>query len=354
MGSSSRLLKFQRMVVLLILCTGILMLVVPVPGLDLVPGTSQSSVPVISNGDPVTIHGIATGQPQNGLMVWVIGYNYLKISNIQVNDDNTYSYEMKSADTANLASGQYLVIVQHPMMNGQFDITYDPATGNVINRQLGGGTAIFQLGNAGNLQSPDAATALMQAIGSQNVDDTFATASFSVSPPNTFIHPVGDHTVGEKFTITGSTNLAVGDNMQVDVYSSSFVPTGKNQDSAFSGASGVVQVMPGSEGLNTWSFVVDATNFKPDEYIVTVSGITQDVHGSATFNIVRSLPTTVPLPSLTFTTASVPTQSVTEPQVSSTVIPATTMTRKSPLFGQITATALAIALFAIRVRKDHV
>ena len=69
---------------------------------------SQASVPGTSNGDPVDVHGIATGHPQNGLMVWVVGYNYLKISNIQVNSDNTYSYEMKSADTANLASGEYL------------------------------------------------------------------------------------------------------------------------------------------------------------------------------------------------------------------------------------------------------
>ena len=174
----------------------------------------------------------------------------MKISTVAVNSDNTYSYELKSADTQNLAPGQYLVIVQHPMMNGQFDIIYDPSTGQVINRQLGGGTAIFQLTRAGSLQSPDASSALMRAINSQNVDDTFATASFYVSPPDAFIHPVGDHAVGENFTISGSTNLAVGDNLQVDVFSSSFVPTSKNQADTFSGASGMVQVMPGSNGHN--------------------------------------------------------------------------------------------------------
>src|SRR5208337_2361392 len=308
MNSSRRFQKIRLITGVLTACICILLVVVPSQALDLTPGMSQSSMPAISNGDPVTVHGIATGHLQAGLMVWVIGYNYLTISNIQVNADNTYNYEMKSADTENLASGQYLVIVQHPMMNGQFDIVYDPSTGNVINRQLGGGTVIFQLGKTGSLQSPDAASALMQAIGSQNIDDTFATTSFFISPPDTIIHPVGDHVAGENFTITGSTNLAVGDQLQVEVYSSSFQPTGKNQDSSFSGATGVVQVMPGSEGSDTWSFDVDGKDFKPDKYIVTVSGIIQDIKGSATFDIVEPFPTTIPLPSPIPTITTMPSQ----------------------------------------------
>ena len=91
----------------------------------------------------------------NGLRVWLVGYNYVKIDSVSVNDDNTYSYELKPADTENLASGQYLVIVQHPMMNGQFDIAYDPSIGAVIKRQLGSGTAIFH-SVRGSLQTPDA------------------------------------------------------------------------------------------------------------------------------------------------------------------------------------------------------
>jgi len=340
--------KIRKSIVYLALCACVLFIIATAQALDLTPGMSQSSVPVISNGDPVTLHGIATGHPVNGLMVWVIGYNYLKISNIPVNSDNTYSYEMKSADTANLASGQYLVIVQHPMMNGRFDITYDSSTGNVINQQLGSGMAIFQLGKAGNLQSPDAASALMRAISSQNIDDSFATAAFSVNPPDAIINPVGTHTIGEKFVITGSTNLAVGDNLQVDVYSSSFKPSGKNQDSAFSGASGVVQVQPGSNGLNAWSFSVDATGFKPDEYIVTVKGITQDVSGSATFNIVEATPAITPIPSATPVITVLPSIAVTPVPVSS--IPPT---KKSPLSSFMCIGAFAIAIVILHTKKEH-
>jgi hypothetical protein len=332
----------------LIFCLCLFLVVVPSQALDLTPGTAQPSVPVISNGDPVTIHGIATGSPQAGLMVWVIGFNYLTITNIPVNPDTTYSYTMTSADTENLASGQYLVIVQLPA-NGQFNIVYDPSTGNVINRQAGSGTVIFQLGKTGSLQSPDAATALMQAIGSQNVGDMFATASFFVSPPDTIIHPVGDHAVGENFTITGSTNLAVGDQLLVDVYSSSFQPTRKDQGNSFSGASGVVQVVPGSDGSNSWSFNVDAKDFRPDTYIVTVSGIIQDVKGYATFNIVEPLPTTTtPMPSPTPTITTTPSETKTTIPV--TAIPTT---KKSSLAAGICIGAAGMAFIMLRAKKGN-
>jgi len=321
-------------------------LAVPVSAITLTPGSSGTAT--IANGDPVYINGVATGHPNAGLQVWLIGRNTVRVSTIQVNSDNTYSYELKSSDTQNLASGQYMVIVQHPMMNGQFDIVYSPASGKVINKQLGGGMTIFQLTSAGSLQSTDAATALMEAIGSQNIDDTFATASFYVSPPDALVKPVGDHYVGEKFTISGTTNLAVGDRLQVDVYSSSFNPTTKSQSGEYTGASGVVTVVAGNAGRNMWSFDVDASGFRPDEYIVKVAGITEDVAGSTTFTL---LPATAATTATTAETVAV----VTSPQLPSTVttVPATTAvpatvptTRQSPLPAGIAACGL-LAVFCL-------
>ncbi|HUW85711.1 MAG TPA: hypothetical protein VMV55_02415, partial [Methanoregula sp.] len=212
-------------------------LIIPsVSSVTLSPGNSFTGAPNIANGDPVYIHGIATGHPSAGLQVWLIGYNYVKITTVYTNADNTYEYELKSADTRTLAPGQYFVLIQHPMMNAEFDIYYDSLTGSVINRQLGTGTSIFQLTGAGSLQSPEGANALMQAINSQNIDDTFATTSFIVGNPTAFINPVGDHVVGDKFTITGSTNLAVGNNLMIEIVSSSFKPSQKVQGAEFSGS----------------------------------------------------------------------------------------------------------------------
>jgi len=279
--------------------------ILPAIAITLSPGETRSSTPTIANGDPVIVNGIATGHPQNGLQVWLVGTNFAKIDSVPVNADNSFSYELKPADTRNLAPGQYMVIIQHPMMNGEFDIFYNPATGEVINRQLGGGMSIFQITGPGSLQTPSGGLALMQAISSQNIDDTFTTVSFLVSPPNAFIDPPGDHVVGDRFTAGGSTNLAVGDNLMVEITSSSFGPTQKGGGSQFSGVSGMVHVVPGTTGYNRWSFDVDTSTFKPDEYILKVSGITVDVTGSTTFNIVEKIPTTPPT-AITTTTVTTP------------------------------------------------
>jgi trimeric autotransporter adhesin len=287
-------------------------LILPASALDLgTAGYGTTSAGTISNGDPVTLHGIATGHPRNGLQVWVISKNYLKVTTIPVNNDNTFEYELRSPDTRNLASGQYFVVVQHPMMNGQFDVYYDSSSGSVINRELGsGGSQIFKMSGSGSLQGPDSAQALVSAISSQNIDDSFTTYAFTINPPSAFIDPIGDHAIGDRFTIQGSTNLAVGDNLMVDITSSSFKPTQKSGSGEFSGANGMVTVVPGSGGLNHWSFDVDASAFKADEYIVKVSGVTIDVTSSTTFNIVErplvtpativvTAITTTPLPTMT-------------------------------------------------------
>jgi hypothetical protein len=292
----------HKLFFLLILCT---FLIPPVSSITLSPGNSFENAPTIANGDPVFIRGVATGDPRGGLQVWVLGHNYVKMSSVSVNADDTYEFELKSADTQNLASGQYYILIQHPMMNGEFDIYYDSASGSVVNRQLGGGTSIFQLNGPGSLQTPDSAYALMRAINNQNTDDMFATASFIIGNPIALIDMIGDHTVGDKFTITGSTNLAVGNDLLIEIVSSSFSPTQKSQGSEFSGSSGIVKVEPGTNGLNRWSFDVDSSPFKPDEYIVKVSSVTNDVTSSTTFNIVEKMSTTlITSPPATFQTTS--------------------------------------------------
>jgi len=287
----------------------------PATALTLTPGDSSGGIPTIANGDSVYINGIATGNPPQGLQVWLIGTNYVKTATVSVAPDSTYSYQLRPADTMQLAAGQYVVLVQHPMMNGQFDVYYNPSDGKVYNRLTG--MSIFQLTGPGSLDMPASANALMQAIGSQNIDDTFAKTSFYVSTPAASISPIGDHAVGDSFTISGTTNLAAGNNLLVEIRSASFAPTSKNAASGSSGASGTVTVVAGSGSSNRWSFDVDTAGWKPDEYLVTVSGVTIDVTGSASF----SLRTAVPTPGQTI---AKPSPSVAAAITQETPVPATT------------------------------
>jgi len=334
--------SIRNPIFLLLICA--LLIIPPIAAISLSPGSSFAGAPTIANGDPVYIHGTATGHPSNGLQVWLIGYNYVKITTVTTNADNTYEYELKSADTQTLAPGQYFVLVQHPMMNGVFDIYYDSSTGRVINQQLGTGTSIFQLTGTGSLQKTDGANALMQAINSQNLDDTFAVTSFIIGNPTAFINPIGDHAVGDKFTIYGSTNLAVGNNLMIEIISSSFKPTQKVQGADFSGSAGTVKVEPGTNGFNRWSFDVDASTFKPDEYSVKVSGTTTEVTGSTTFNIVEKLPTTVKTPSPEMTVQSV-IPITTKPPTSLTT------TQKSPLSPTMIVIAFVLVGCAMLLKR---
>ena len=337
MTGQSTFARYGCSLLFFVLCAVILM--PSSAAITLTPGDYGSSS-AIANGDPVFIRGIATGHPQSGLQVWILGYNYLKIDIVQVDADNTYIYELKSSETQNLASGQYYVVVQHPMINGQFDIIYAPASGGVINRQLGNGTRIFQITGPGSLQSPDAAYALVRAISNQDVDDSFSTVSFFVSSPATLIKPIGTKHVGDSFTITGSTNLAVGDTLMVEIISSSFKPTQKAQSGEFSGSSGTVQVMPGTNGYNRWSFDVDSSTFRPDEYLVKVSGMTVDVTGSTTFILLERPPTTIETITVVSTTGTVTALPSTLP------LPART-TQKSPLRFPLITCTIALAAVAI-------
>ncbi len=336
--------SLRNPVFLLLLCA--LLIIPPLSAISLSPGSSFAGAPTIANGDLVSVHGIATGHPRDGLQVWLIGYNYVKITTVSTNADNTYEYELKSADTQSLAPGQYFVLVQHPMMNAEFDIYYDSSTGRVINRQLGTGTSIFQLTGSGSLQNSDGANALMRAINSQNLDDTFATTSFIIGNPTAFINPIEDHAVGDTFTIHGSTNLAVGNNLMIEIISSSFKPTQKVQGGEFSGSAGTVKVEPGTNGFNRWSFDVDTSTFKPDEYIVQVSGTTIEVTGSTTFNIVDKLPTSVktPLPETTVRTVI--------PITTTPPTPLTT-TQKSPLSPTLIVIGIVLAGCAMLLKRDN-
>jgi hypothetical protein len=270
------------------ICLVVVILALIPPGagaISLTPGGSTATV--IAQGDPLYIRGVATGQPQVGLQIWFIGTNFAKVMTVPVNNDDTYEYELYPADTANLASGEYVVVIQHPMMNGRFDIIYDAATGNVINVQTG--QNIYRFTGSGSLTSTDAAAALINAISSQNIDDTFTTVSFFVNSPAVGINPIGDRQVGDTFAMNGTTNLAVGDDLNVQIFPASFQPTAKTQPvGGSSGAAGMVKVMPGIATANSWSFYINTAGFAPGAYIVTVSGVLVDVTATATFNLVSA------------------------------------------------------------------
>ncbi len=99
-----------------------------------------------------------------------------------------------------------------------------------------------------------------------------------------FLEPVKDYHVGDTITLRGTTILATGDPLLIEVISSSFGPAPKSSSQSFTGVSGIAIVTNGmTGGPNTWSFSFPTGGFIEDTYIVTVSGIGINVRDSTTF-----------------------------------------------------------------------
>lgn len=295
---------------------------------------------VVARGDPVEIRGTATGSPSPGVAIWIFGINRLIYSTVSVNSDSTFSYELNEAETSTLASGQYYVLVQHPGSGNIFDVYPDASRDLVLSTYPVPGSPIFRVAGPGALTSSQAADALITAINSPFIDDTYSSFQFLLVNPQISINPIGNHTVGETITLSGTTNLAAGDQLLVEIFSESFGPTPKDQPGAFSGASGTVPVVPGA--INTWSFSFGSGDFVPDTYRVQVSGVT--VPGAvATGSFVLSVVTPTPTPTPTPVPTTVPTTVV-------TTVPTTVPTTVA-LSWIIIPGALIIVLIGYGVRR---
>jgi len=319
--------------------------------------SATASQSTVAQGDQIFITGTAEGQPSKGVQIWVLGKNYPKsiddVKTQSVNSDGSFKYEITRSTTTGLYQGQYFVVVQHPMQNTIFDVVAVQDGSNVVvkNMQLGVagvGTKVFTLLGAGSLQGSDAAEALVQGINDPNVDDTYTKLQFIVETPKITIAPISDKHVGDKFTITATTNMQVDDDVLVQVVSSSFKPTQKSQSGEFSGAGQTIKVKKGDSGLNTLSIDVDASSFKPDEYLVTMSGVLVVASDSALFNVLEgTAPTAVP---------SVTATAVAPVTTAATIVPVTTVptpvpTTKSPGYGALIALIGLGAVAFIVVRR---
>ena len=326
--------------------------------------SATASQSTVAKGDRIYITGTAEGQPSS-VAIWILGKNFYTRAGESVNADASFKYEVRQETTKNLAAGQYFVVVQHPMQNNRFDVAVTDDNGVAINTLdvkndlwvtnlmlkdvvTGAYSKIFKLGGAGSLQGSDAAEALVQGINDANVDDTYTKLQFLVEEPVIRIDPIGDKHVGDKFTITAQTNLAVDDEVLVQVYSSSFKPTQKSQSGEFSGATGTIKVTKGDSGMNKLSFDVDSSTFKPDEYIVTEQAVIQnDATGTALFNVLESQPET-PTPTAVVTTVA-PTTVPPTTVVATTATPVPTT--KSPGYGALIALIGLGAVAFIVVRR---
>lgn len=312
--------------------------------------TATMSSATVARGDDVTITGTAQGNPSN-VNVWVFGKNYyggangaLAVQSVSVESDGTFDYDI--LNTQNLVAGQYFVVVQHPM-GANFEVAQGVAPQNVnaIYRAgaTGGVTDVF-VAELTRLQAAEAANALIDALESPYVNDAYTKLTFFLEDAWIRIDPVGDQTAGSTFTISGTTNLAAGEQLIVEVTSAAFQPGTVGETTGFSSDAGTVTIQQG-ETANTWSFEVDATGFRPDQYIVTVESIEAGTSTTGSFNVIAGQPTTQPTGNVTATPTGTET---TAPTATATTAAPT----QSPGFGALVALAGLGAVAFLVLRRN--
>jgi hypothetical protein len=128
----------------------------------------------------------------------------------------------------------------------------------------------------------------------------------------TTIDEIGTVAAGETVTISGTTNLAPGNRLLVEVTPVAFGPANASAPGGGGGASGTAVVQAGNDTLNTWSIAMETAGFQPGEYIVTVDWVEGDATASTTFTVTEAGAAT-PMATAPATTATTPPATTTEP-----------------------------------------
>jgi len=139
--------------------------------------------PSFVQGEPLYLAGTATGNPQKGVQIWIFGDEICLLKTVTVNPKHEYSLELHHEEAKELPSGQYFIVVQHPMMNNEFDVYLDADNKKVLSNYPKPGTELFSLEGPASKKGADAATALSMALNDSGIDDTYVKLTFLIEKP---------------------------------------------------------------------------------------------------------------------------------------------------------------------------
>ena len=110
------------------------------------------------------------------------------------------------------------------------------------------------------------------------------------TPPSLYwikIDPISDKQEGEIFTINATTNLSVGNDIFVQIFDDKYTHNHPKMQGPYYGGWETVKVIEGRNGINTISFIANASefNFIPEKYIVSEAAVTEDAEEQTQFNI---------------------------------------------------------------------
>lgn len=232
----------------------------------------------IAKGDDFYITGTATETSFSGVAIWVFGQNTFNHWIVDVRDDASYVMAIPSSFTKNLPTGQYFVVIQHPMDNHAYDVMPVISRESIVVKNSFN-KAKFIVSGKGSLSSMEAAVNLIEFLNISGIDDTYTKLQFLMEDPVIQIDQIPPKKSGDKFSITGQTNLSVDNEVLVEVFPRLIPPNGES----YFGIRGVIKIVKGDVGLNKFSFDIELVNTKSGEYIVNVISYKTGIVGNQIF-----------------------------------------------------------------------
>ena len=123
--------------------------------------TATVSPSTVAQGHNIFIKCTVEGQPSS-VAIWILGKNSALKQTVAVKVDGSFSYEIMQDTTNSMYSGQYFVVVQHPGLNGLYDIDWAGARQSTSMIMAEQQCHLFKIYGPGSLQGFDAVAALEQ------------------------------------------------------------------------------------------------------------------------------------------------------------------------------------------------
>ncbi|MDX8549842.1 DUF3821 domain-containing protein [Methanospirillum sp. J.3.6.1-F.2.7.3] len=270
----------------------------------------------VAQGDELTITGSSGGNPDAGVAIWIFGRNFFWYDTASVERGGYFSYDLSRAMTSDMAPGEYSVIVQHPMADGEFNLWPDRNREVVLGTTPWWGAPVFRVGGPGALQGPAAASALINALSSQFIDDTYTEYSIFIQNPKIGIDRESlTGTIDTPIIISGTTNIAPDSKILIEVTDEQFGPTQKGSSGEWAGYSGTTTTFAGPAGEQEYLFEIPAGTLPASTYQVLIQAVSSPGTASGVltveYPVVETITPTVVTPKITLNNTTTPTISIT-------------------------------------------
>jgi hypothetical protein len=145
--------------------------------------TASMATTTIIRGNSIAITGTETGARAN-IGVWIIGKNQGNRFEITPNTGGNFVLTLEPAIFSLYDDGTYYVIVQHPGLNGEFDIALDNSKGYLKNGQIKQTVKNLEMPySSGSLRGEDARWTIMNSLVSK--DDLMQEFTITINTPKT-------------------------------------------------------------------------------------------------------------------------------------------------------------------------